>query len=337
MISAAGAVAGCRTNPPLSQFTRLDVGQPSDDGPLATSPLSRAAYRRLEAEVRPGDIILSTKQSAISAILRFALEDFSYYTHSGTIDVRNGRPVVSHASGRFKLLRNTPRLLDKVTGSIETAPLETYIRTYTDILIIRLPDPQKNLSMARATREYERRGVPMDPFFDLGDQSSLHCSEYTAKLIEEGGYEYRFALSGRSLNPHMRRLLTRVGVRATEFIRTADFAELPGVQAVARISRFPSCELSLAIADALHVLHDEISSNPTLCIGSLVAFDTEQLCHFSEPVQLYFRGVTGMVEANPTRDAAEIRRHNAILYDVIVRPHVRLDAGEQGAEPRASR
>ena len=96
-------------------------------------------------EVRSGDIILGVKEDPITALVRLITVEPTYFTHSGTIEVRDdeagGRTLrVWHAIGDFSLLHLSPHILGKVRGGVRSIALDEFIRMYDALAIIRQPD-----------------------------------------------------------------------------------------------------------------------------------------------------------------------------------------------------
>ncbi len=316
--------SGCHLTPPLNTYTRLDANEGGLD-----KKLSRDALRRLASELKPGDIILGAKNGAMATLLRLSLGQYSYYTHSGVVDIRHGKVVVSHATGRFKLFQKTPHLLEKMRGSVEHISLERFLRTYYDIKVYRLPDKKKNRRMVESSLRHEQEKTPFDCYFDPLDPKAVHCTEYTAQVLKEAGYEHGFDLVSRTHNQSLSDLLGKLGITTEYFLRIDAFVELPGTKLVAEFSRYGTRAVSMGTAGGLQVLHEEVNHDPALRVGDLISCNMKRMVHFSEPLRLYLLAVTGMAERNPTTDETEILRRNRLLYDIIVRPHVRriIDGG----------
>ncbi|MHC5114480.1 MAG: hypothetical protein ACYTGP_08645 [Planctomycetota bacterium] len=322
LVALLGSAGGCQSRPALTAFHRLDVtADPAASG--AAPGLDREAFRALEAALRPGDIIMGARTDPTSALMRLSMDDYSYYTHSGIVDVRGGDVVVSHATGRFRLMRRSPRLLGKVSGKICAVDLETFIREYHDIRIVRLPDPALNRRLAALTRQCEAEGLPFDPFFDTLDPAAMHCSEYTLRATRSAGYGGRLELARRTPNRSMAKLLRDLGVETEHFVSVDRFAGIPGATIVAEISLFERMETRMALAGAFRVLHERITAEPDAHVGDLVACSAERLMHFTPPTDAYLRGAIGLAEASPARDPREVREHSDLLYDVIYGEPVR--------------
>ena len=336
LLAAAALGGGCQTAPSLASYhrleTKMNVPAPA---PAAALILDKDAVAQLKEDLLPGDIIIGGKNGPLATLLRLAMDEYSYCTHSGIVDIRDGELVVSHAAGVFKMLKNSPRLLGKVEGKVVPISLEAFIVQYDEIRIIRLPDPVTNAKLAVLTRVREAEGTPFDAFFDAQDPTSFHCSEYTFRTLREAGYEHPFKVARRTPNRSLSDMLAKLGITTEYFVNVDSFADVPGTKTVAMLSRYEQPEMGLAIRDAFAVLHEAVTSNPELRVGDLVSCSPEQLLHFSPPAETYLRATIGLTRARPTMDAEEIRRRNELLYDVIARPHVQVmvaEAPEPGIE-----
>jgi len=329
---AVASGAGCQSRPPLSAFHWLD---PAADvpGPAVPEALARDGYRDLRAELRPGDVIMGARTDPTSALMRLAMDEYSYYTHSGIVDVRDGEVVVSHASGRFRLFRRSPHLLGKVVGTVAAIDLEDFIREYHDVRVVRLPDPVKNRRLVAIARACEAKELPFDPFFDTLDPFRLHCSEYTLRATRAAGYGGPVDLARRTPNHSMANLLRRLGVETDYFVNVDRFAAIPGATVVAEISRFDRPETATALVEAFRVMHERVCGDPDMHVRDLVGCSPERLMHFTPPAEVYLRGAIGLAEASPTRDPLEVRERSELLYDLICGERVQSTSAAETLSP----
>ena len=275
------------------------------------------------ALVRPGDLILGGKSSATATLLRLSMDRYSFYTHTGVVDVRDGEVVVSHSTGRFRLLRRSPRLLGKLRGTVEACSLEEFLDEYDEVMVVRLPDAARTARLVALSRQAEVDRIPFDPFFDTDDPSSMHCSEYTLRTLRAAGYTVPTPLAGRTPNRSFSELMAKMGITTETFVVVDQMTEIDGARTIAVLSRLGTRARSLALRDALHVLHDRVTNDPFLRIGDLVSCDSENLLHYAPATDLYVRAALGLADSSPTADAATLRERSTMLYDVVSRPYVR--------------
>jgi hypothetical protein len=321
-------LAGCQSKPSLPAHRLVDLGTAHD---VAVRAPVIADADELAALVRPGDLILGAKSSPTATLLRMSMDEYSFYTHSGVVDVRDGKVVVSHSTGRFQLLRNTTRLLGKVTGTVEACSLATFLEEYDEVMVVRLPDPERNARLVALSLEAERDRIPFDPFFDTNDPTAMHCSEYTLRTLRAAGYTEPLPLADRTPNRSFSDLMEKMGITTETFVVVDRMTDIPGARTVAVLSRLGSRAASLALRDALHVLHDRVTADPFLRIGDLVSCDSEQLLHYAPAADLYLRAALGLAESSPTGDPRKLRERSTMLYDVISRPYVRTYVAEGDA------
>lgn len=321
LASVTLAAAGCgAARPPLAEFHRLDLPAHSD-----SPTLTPAAHQTLLSELRDGDLVLCARDDPVSAIQRLTTVEPTYFLHSGTIQIiesrAGGKPrreaIVWHSTGEFDFLKLSPHMLGKVRGRVQSTPLDEFVRNYDALAIMRLSDPARNSRMVEACIRLHDEEVEFDPYFDCDDHSRLCCTEFTAAVIERGGYEFSIQPAPRTSNRVMSDFLMAWNVTADGVLMAGQFESLPGAQTIAVISRYGRMETYLAFRDAARLLHERVAAGEAQP-RDLTNLDREKLVHFSPRMQLFMRGVEGLAIASPTLDPTEIRRRNEIVYETVM-------------------
>lgn len=313
-------LGGCgESRPPLEAFHRLDLPAHSD-----APTLDPSIHAQLIDQLRDGDMVLCARDDPVSAVQRLTTVEPTYFLHSGTIEIvekqRDGRSVreavVWHSTGAFDFLKLSPHMLGKVRGEVRSTPLDEFIRNYDALEIIRLPDESRNVQMVEACRRLHDAHVAFDPYFDCVDHRELCCTEFTAVVIEQGGYTFDLQPAPRTANQAISDLLTGWNVTVPGVIMAGQFEKLPGATTVAVISRYGRLETYLAFRDASQLIHERVASGQAEA-RDFANLDREHLGHFSPRMQLFMRGVEGLAIASPTLDASELRRRNTIVYEAV--------------------
>lgn len=312
---------GCgESRPPLTAYHRIDLPANSD-----APTLSAETHAQLLEQLRSGDIILCARDDPVSVVQRLTTIEPTYFLHSGTIEVveksNRGRTireaVVWHSTGAFDFLKLSPHMLGKVKGDVRSTPLEAFIRNYDALMIIRLPDADLNARMAAVCRRLHESNVKFDPYFDCVDHRELCCTEFTAVVIEEAGYDYDIQPAPRTSNAAMASLMIGWNVTVPGMIMAGQFERLPGAATIALISRYGRLETYLAFRDASMLVQERVLAGRAEA-RDFAALDGKHLGHFPPRMQLFMRGVEGLALASPTLDAVEIRRRNEIVYEATL-------------------
>lgn len=322
IIAAILGLCACgESRPPLTAFHRLDLPAHSDAPTL--DPEVRA---QLIDQLRDGDTILCARDDPVSAVQRLTTVEPTYFLHSGTIEIvekqrdrcRSREAVVWHSTGAFDFLKLSPHMLGKVRGEVRSTPFDEFIRNYDALAIIRLPDESRNIRMVDACRRLHDAHVAFDPYFDCVDHRELCCTEFTAVVIEQGGYAFDLRPAPRTSNEAISKLLIGWNVTVPGVIMAGQFERLPGATTIAVISRYGRLETYLAFRDASQLIHERVAAGQAEA-RDFANLDREHLGHFSPRMQLFMRGVEGLAIASPTTDPEEIRRRNTIVYEVVFR------------------
>ena len=179
LIAVVVLLAACAGTPNLARYETRIVASSAVSGDGAGAELQGIT-------VRSGDIVVSEVDAGASLLLNLMAERYAPYVHAGIVVVDDGEAFVHHAFASFWPVPGRAPTTT-MSGRIRREALDSYLGRREVVSIARIPDPVAAARIGEFARTAHRERLAFDPFFDIGSEDAVYCTEFVARAMLAAG------------------------------------------------------------------------------------------------------------------------------------------------------